>query len=432
MLHHDTAADPELRAATWREARAAARLAHPHIAQIHDYAETAVGGVTVAYLVMELLEGQSLAEILAHGSLPWREAVEVGAHTAAAVAAAHAAGIVHGDIKPANVMLTPAGVKVFDFGVALHAGAGSQDRGRLAGTPAYAAPEYVAGAVASDASDVYALGLLMYESLTGHPLISAATWPEARRRHVAGIEIPPLDVPGLPRSASRLCRACLAADPADRPPAADVAAGLAAVAGQPAVAQRAAAVAQAPRPVGGLGHPTLPAFPAGSARVPSPPTMIDNPPDLRVASHPHAIRTAPRGLVLGLAAVILLLAVTVGAIIGSSLSDRPSGNSAAQSPTTQLVAPTITTPAATGPAALLDQVDFVIATALSTGQLDPDAADTLRERLTRVADAIDSPQQTRKAAREFVKTTQELADDNKMDQSVADQLTGMVNSLIEA
>src|SRR5690348_691141 len=112
------AADPVLRAATWREARAAAKLTHPNVTAVYDYGEAPMpGGAVLPYLVMELVDGESLADRLRSGPLPWPEATRIGAQVAAALSVAHGLGIVHRDIKPGNVMLTAGGAKVLDFGI---------------------------------------------------------------------------------------------------------------------------------------------------------------------------------------------------------------------------------------------------------------------------------------------------------------------------
>ncbi|WP_308209854.1 protein kinase domain-containing protein [Actinomadura madurae] len=128
-----------------QEAQAAAALTHPNITGVYDYGEHDAGPVGwqghIPYVVMELLDGETLATRLSRGPLPWREAAGTCARVADALAAAHAAGIVHRDIKPANVFLTPVGVKVLDFGIAF---TGSPD-GQIMGTPAYVAPELLTG-----------------------------------------------------------------------------------------------------------------------------------------------------------------------------------------------------------------------------------------------------------------------------------------------
>ncbi|WP_230415502.1 serine/threonine-protein kinase [Micromonospora tarapacensis] len=151
------------------EARSAARLVHPNVASVHDFGTcAATPGRELPYIVMELAEGQTLAAHLHAGPLDWRIAVRVCAEVSAALAAAHSHGIVHRDVKPANVMLTPAGVKVLDFGIATSAGAAdTAPEGIVVGTPAYLAPEQLQRAPATPAADIYALGVLLYRCLAG-------------------------------------------------------------------------------------------------------------------------------------------------------------------------------------------------------------------------------------------------------------------------
>ena len=153
------------------------------------------GGAVLPYLVMELVDGESLADRLRSGPLPWPEATRIGAQVAAALSVAHGLGIVHRDIKPGNVMLTAGGAKVLDFGIAALAGGSDIDAGRIVGTPAYAAPERLRRAPVAPPSDVYALGALLYEALTGHPPVPAATWQDASEAHRSAVPVAPLEVP---------------------------------------------------------------------------------------------------------------------------------------------------------------------------------------------------------------------------------------------
>lgn len=204
-----------------REAMAIARLTHPHIATVYDYGEsTDAFGTPMSYLVMELVEGESLARVLGRGRLSWPTAVGICAEVASALAAAHRTGVVHQDITPGNVMLAAGGVKVIDFGIA--ATTGDRSRHPVFGTPAYLAPERVSGGPARPATDVYGLGLLIYESLAGHLPWPAAT---ATRMVTAHREIRPAPLPpigGLPTIVVDLCRGCLAVDPDRRPTSAEV------------------------------------------------------------------------------------------------------------------------------------------------------------------------------------------------------------------
>jgi eukaryotic-like serine/threonine-protein kinase len=215
------------------EAQAAARLSHPHITSVYDYGESTTDGVTVPYVVMELISGRTLAERLAHGPLPWRAALRLGAEVAAALAAAHARGLVHRDVKPANVMLTAAGAKVVDFGIAAVAGESGAPGpdGMVLGTPAYLAPERLAGGPVRPATDVYALGLLLYRALTGELPWQAETTTQMISAHVYQEPSPLPAVEGLPDGVADLCLRCLSKNPADRPTSREVARTLAAATG---------------------------------------------------------------------------------------------------------------------------------------------------------------------------------------------------------
>ncbi|MEV4279371.1 serine/threonine-protein kinase [Actinoplanes xinjiangensis] len=217
-----------------QEALAAARLCHPHITGIHDFGEAPISEhLTVPYVVMELNDGESVgARISRQGSLDWREAVKITAEVASALATAHARGLVHRDITPANVMITGAGAKIVDFGIS--AVVGQRDAaadGSLLGTPAYLAPERLGGSTVSPATDVYALGLLLYRALAGRLPWPADNTAEALRAHLYADPAPIPEVVGMPAGVADLCLRCLAKSPTDRPAAAEVARALAATVG---------------------------------------------------------------------------------------------------------------------------------------------------------------------------------------------------------
>src|SRR3954466_2460031 len=172
VMHSALAEDPEFVARFNREARAAARLSHPDVVSVYDQGEDD-GHV---FLVMEYVAGATLRDVLRdRGRLPAAEAVAVMDHVLAALGAAHAAGLVHRDVKPENVLVTADGrVKVADFGLA-RAIAGTTitgDDSMLLGTAAYLAPEQVRDGAADARSDVYAAGVLLFELLTGAPPFS--------------------------------------------------------------------------------------------------------------------------------------------------------------------------------------------------------------------------------------------------------------------
>ncbi|MEU7620633.1 serine/threonine-protein kinase, partial [Micromonospora rifamycinica] len=228
VLAPSLAADARFRDMVREEARSAAQLVHPHVTAVHDYGEAlAPDGEITSFVVMELLTGEELEHRLSEGPLPWPEAVEVGAQVAEALAAAHRLGIVHRDITPANVMMTRVGAKVLDFGIATQVGTPDDDEdGGTFGTPAYVAPERLDGAPAQPSTDVYSLGVLLYETLTGQPPYPAETW-EQLAAAITDETPPSLDgVPGLPPVVVDVCLRCLARDPHDRPTAHQVATAL--------------------------------------------------------------------------------------------------------------------------------------------------------------------------------------------------------------
>jgi hypothetical protein len=234
VLSPKLAEDRTFRDRLRQEALAAARLCHPHITGIHDFGEARIAEeLTVPFVVMELNDGESLgARIGRQGSLDWREAVIITAEVASALATAHARGVVHRDVTPANVMITGAGAKVVDFGIS--AVVGQRDAGpdgSLLGTPAYLAPERLGGASVSPATDVYALGLLLYRALTGRMPWPAENTAEALRAHLYSDPEPIPDLPGMPAGVADMCLRCLAKNPAARPGAAEVARALAATVG---------------------------------------------------------------------------------------------------------------------------------------------------------------------------------------------------------
>ncbi|WBB76653.1 serine/threonine-protein kinase [Micromonospora sp. WMMD1128] len=253
LLDSDAADDRWWRAAVRAEARAAARLNHANVAAVYDYGEARTAGLRrLPFLVLEYVEGETLADALRRdGALDWPRAVRVCAEVAAGVAAVHAAGLVHRDLKPGNVLLSPAGPKLVDLGIALAVGADTVNgRGEIRGTPAYMAPEQLLGEVAVPASDVYALGLLLTECLTGRRPVRPDE-PE-RDDHLAD-----LPVDGVPDAVDGLRRACLAPQAGDRPTADEVARRLGATVAAPQARMRPAVA----------GHPAAPPTVAtGTAR----------------------------------------------------------------------------------------------------------------------------------------------------------------------
>ncbi len=215
--------DDSARRRFWREARAAAAATHPNVCQIFDVGEE--GGE--AWLAMELLEGEALSARLARGALPVAEAVPLMLGVLAALQALHARGLVHRDLKPSNVFLTPAGVKLLDFGlarpVAAAGGATATEltqAGVLVGTPQYMAPEQLRGEPLDARSDVFAAGALLFEMLAGRKAFEGRTLFEVT--HAVLHEQPPvLSGSAAVAALDRAVRRALSKRPEERHPGAE-------------------------------------------------------------------------------------------------------------------------------------------------------------------------------------------------------------------
>jgi serine/threonine-protein kinase len=325
-----------------QEAKAAAGLTHPSITGVYDYGEhradpeqEASDGASsqeeqgsVPYVVMELLDGESLAARLARGPLPWGEAAGVCARVADALAAAHAAGVVHRDIKPANIFLASVGVKVLDFGIAFTGP--STAGGPVLGTPAYVAPELMTGAPPTPAADMYSLGVVLRECLP--------------------------DDAEVPDEVAALTRDCLHEDPETRPTAREAARVLADAAGVQLVRPPSSGAAGLPadqgrwvlgRPQGGdapaaeqaragaADEPAPAGAPPGGTAGPQPTRVLDEPlpaepPPAEPPSADPAV-SARKPLIIAGAAVgaVALAAVLLAALAPGSPREtaaRPSAN----------------------------------------------------------------------------------------------------------
>ncbi|MGW1891290.1 protein kinase domain-containing protein [Streptomyces sp. NPDC002004] len=194
-LSAELARQPQFLARFQREAHAAAALNHPGIATVHDVGEDADGGSAEPYLVMEYVEGRTLGHLVSDGPLPVAQAVDVTRQVLEALQHSHRHAIAHRDIKPANVMLTAAGtVKVLDFGIAKalsEAATRLTGTGVAVGTPAYLSPEQITGSESDHRTDLYAVGCLLYELLTGRPPYTGESPFSVMHQHLAGDPVPP-------------------------------------------------------------------------------------------------------------------------------------------------------------------------------------------------------------------------------------------------
>lgn len=199
----------------YREAQSAGRLTHPNIVTIHDVGRCG----DVAYIAMEYLAGRSLREVLDDGTrLPLKRIANITAQIADGLAFAHASGIIHRDIKPANILLLENDlVKIADFGVAQLPGGSQTQEGATVGSPKYMSPEQVRGAPLDGRSDIFSLGALLHEMLTGRPAFTGNDI-DAILHQVLSSDPPPPTLlrPNLPAAADRIVTRALAKSPEAR------------------------------------------------------------------------------------------------------------------------------------------------------------------------------------------------------------------------
>jgi serine/threonine protein kinase len=221
VLHHRLVGDPAFLARFWQEAQAAAAIARPSVVAVYDFGEHD----GTPFIVLEFVDGEPLDMLLAReGRLSPERAVAIAAGVCDALQAAHARGLVHRDVKPANVMVRPDGsVKVMDFGLAraAEAACGLTDPGTVVGTAYYIAPEQAIGGQAGARSDLYALGVCLYEMLGGERPFSGSGPVDIAAKHVSGVPRRLDELrPDLPPALVATVHQALAKRPEDRQPSA--------------------------------------------------------------------------------------------------------------------------------------------------------------------------------------------------------------------
>ena len=202
-----------------REAQIVGQLSHPAIVNLFDVGVEETG---IAYLVMEYVNGRTLQQVLTESPIPWPRACSWAADLATALGRAHHAGIIHGDVKPANIMVTEEGeIKLSDFGIARFATQVSGS-GRIMGTPAYLAPEQILGEPHSTRSDLFSLGIVLYQMLTGVPPFDGSSVAAVCAQILTSDPVPPSRRnPALPSGLDHIVMRCLAKKAEDRYPSGD-------------------------------------------------------------------------------------------------------------------------------------------------------------------------------------------------------------------
>jgi serine/threonine-protein kinase len=358
MVHPELARDPTLGERFRKEAQALAQLSHPNVTSVHSLFRHD----QQLYLVMEFIEGEPLdARLRRLHALPWREAVDLACGALAGLGHAHERGIIHRDVKPANLLLvspldpprgTPlvspldpprgtlpaaGGIKIMDFGIAHILG---QERltqlGTVVGTLAYMSPEQVGGADVDARTDLYSLGIVLYEMVTGRvPFRADSDFALMRAQLEQAPEPPRALAPSLPLWLEAAIVRALAKDPAERfATAAEMASELRQIAARTAAAETAPTrVLAAPTPTVIAPPPAVPALPSAGTAVPRPPT----PPPMAAAAPLTGAATPRRWPLIPLATAALLAVAAV--VVGLALLQGDADDEGAPAVVTQAVSP---------------------------------------------------------------------------------------------
>jgi hypothetical protein len=356
VLLPDLVGQQELATRFLREIKLMASLNHPNIAQLR----TAFTANNQLVMIMEYVEGSTLADRLEHGPIPLPEALNYIGAVLDALSYAHHQHVIHRDIKPANIMVTPEGaVKLMDFGIA-RAGDGHSltMTGTTLGSLGYMSPEQVQGEATDARSDLYSVGVSLYEMVTGQRPFRADSDFSLMTAHVRELPKPPVELhPGLPLALNEIILMSIAKDPAQRFQSAEAFANaLSSVRTEAAAANAAALKASEASTVECTILPSIPANPPKQPVTPARP-MADAKPAVSVPA-PVVTQPAPlpgghRGLYMALGALIVLAVLVVGGIYLPRHSKTEARQGETEKREAQPTAPAATAPAAAVPNAAL-------------------------------------------------------------------------------
>jgi tRNA A-37 threonylcarbamoyl transferase component Bud32 len=415
-----------------REARSAAGLSHPNVVAVFD--SGSYHGTH--FIVTELVEGETLADRLRRGPMPPEEAVAVSVDVCRALEAAHARGLIHRDVKPGNVMLPPDGrVKVVDFGIARAAGSDTlTGTGVVLGSTAYLAPEQASGQPVDERADLYALGCVLYEMLTGAVPFSADTPVATMYRHVNEDPPAPSSILAVPPALEAVVMRCLEKDPRRRfRSAADLEQALLAARGGTTPLAVARTDETQPIVVGGAA-PVPVAVPGGTAPLEPAPTAPPIAPPRRPRGTSHRRSGRPRSWLVAVLGVAVAVAV-LGALIAANGDPLPSRRQMRQASASATGQQARSTGPSTDPfETAWSNLVAAIGSARVTGDLDEHVANELSKHATELADAyrVGDAQKVGESLAKLEEAFSHAIDEGQVSPSATDAIDQAISDVVLA